>query len=142
MIDTEKLDTTFRSCMLKDEEVPDGLRTSEDPFAFCKGRADVVMAEGIASRGFAFHAGRLEESRGAVRAMLAELPENAREDSEGGGISFLSACMDREGNQWGEHRNVEQLLSLGAALGLVRFLLPREMWSILPGGMPYFAVTG
>jgi hypothetical protein len=55
-------------------------------------------------------------------------------------MSFLNACMTKDDNQWGEHQNMEQLLALGIAIGYARILLPRNMWSVLPGGVPYFSV--
>ena len=74
-----------------------------------------------------------------ILATLMELPPQFRM-SEGGGWSFLNACNDRDGNLWGQHINIEQLLLLGIGAGLAKILLPREMWKALPGGMPYFGV--
>ena len=31
--------------------------------------------------------------------------------------------------------------SSGGGIGRVRLLVPREMWAIMPGGMPYYIVT-
>jgi hypothetical protein len=39
------------------------------------------------------------------------------------------------------HQRVEQLVQLGIAVGKIRYLLPRDMWDALPGGMPYFVVV-
>jgi hypothetical protein len=72
--------------------------------------------------------------------MLAELPDNFHE-KKGGGWTFLNGCMDRHGNQWGEQINVDELVMLGQGLGLAKYQLPREMWSVFPGGMPYFSVV-
>lgn len=44
--------------------------------------------------------------------------------------------MTKEGNQWGEHLNMEQLVVLGVASGNLQYCLPKQMWSMLPGGMP------
>ena len=30
---------------------------------------------------------------------------------------------------------------LGMALGVVHYVMPREDWKILPGGMPYLVIT-
>jgi hypothetical protein len=49
--------------------------------------------------------------------------------------------MTAEGKQWGEHSNIEELLCLGTAIGKVHFQFPRDMWSMFPGGMPYFSVS-
>jgi hypothetical protein len=83
---------------------------------------------------------RLESHRGEIVELLNLLPE-AFHEKTGGGMTFLNACVDREGHQWGEHINVEQLMLLGLAIKRVRYCLPKELWSALPGGMPYFMVT-
>lgn len=35
---------------------------------------------------------------------------------------------------------MEQLVSLGIGIKKVKYCMPKEMWSILPGGMPYFMI--
>ena len=35
---------------------------------------------------------------------------------------------------------MQELLLLGLAIEKIEYLLPREMWSILPGGMPYIKI--
>jgi hypothetical protein len=71
--------------------------------------------------------------------LLNELPSSFKKDI-GGGWSFLQACETKDGVQWGEHRNMEQLFVLGMALGKVRYCLPRDLWQVLPGGMPYLVI--
>jgi hypothetical protein len=76
-----------------------------------------------------------------IRAMLAELPPEFQH-SGGGGWSFLQACETRGGVQWtGLHATMEKLFMLGMAAGAARWLLPRELWEALPGGMPYVSVN-
>lgn len=83
---------------------------------------------------------RLEKNKGAIKSMLDELPDDFKE-SKGGGGSFLSACMDKDGEQWtGLQAIVEELFLLGIAIGAVRLVLPRKMWGMLPGGMPYYVI--
>jgi len=99
-----------------------------------------VKAEGI-SCNIGFHPARLESHKDEIVAMLDELPDDFKE-SGGGGMSFLNACNDKHGNQWtGFHQRMEQLFQLGIGIGKVKLLMPREMWSALPGGMPYYVVT-
>lgn len=86
-----------------------------------------------------FHPERLESHKQEIKNLLMGLPRQFRE-KEGGGWSFLQACMDKDGNQWGEHKDVEALVCLGIATGQAKFQLPRDMWKVLPGGMPYFVV--
>ena len=75
-----------------------------------------------------------------VRDMLSRLPEPFHR-TKGGGWLFLNACNDRNGVQWTDfHQQMEQLFQLGIGLGLVKCLMSREMWSILPGEMPFYSV--
>ncbi len=107
----------------------------------CNGKPEkFVMAEGV-MRNVGFHPDRLESHRADVAAMLSELPPEFMHDNSSGGWSFLAACMTKNGEQWGEHPNIDELLLLGGALNMVKYLLPREMWNVLPGGMPYFTVN-
>lgn len=97
-----------------------------------------VEVRGIVNT-FGFHPARLESHRADIASMLGDLPSAFRQ-SKGGGWSFLNACMTNDGVQWGEHQDMERLLVLGLGLKLVDFMMPREFWSQMPGGMPYFAV--
>lgn len=97
-----------------------------------------VKGEGVA-RSYGFHPGRLASHKNTIRELLAELPDQFHA-SKGGGWTFLNACIDRNGVQWGEHVNVEILFALGCASELAHYQMPREMWSMLPGGMPYCCV--
>lgn len=88
----------------------------------------------------AFDPAAIESHRDTITAMLNELPDQFKE-SGGGGWSFLNACNDRHGDQWTSfHRAMEMLFMLGKAAGLVTEMLPREMWDILPGGVPYYII--
>lgn len=98
-----------------------------------------VVAEGIVQT-VGFHPDRLASHRDEVMAMLMELPVEFRQTG-GGGWSFLNACMDKDGAQWtGLHQVMEQLFCMGIALGLCEYQIPREMWDVLPGGMPYIVI--
>lgn len=82
----------------------------------------------------------LQEHKEEITKMLESLPDQFKL-SGGGGWSFLNACVDKEGTQWtGLHETVEQLFLLGIGLGLVDYLMPRDLWKILPGKMPYLVV--
>ena len=98
-----------------------------------------IKAEGIINS-VGFHPERLQYHKIEIEAMLDELPENFKK-SGGGGWSFLNACNDKHGNQWtGLHQHMEQLFQLGIGIGKVKYLTPRDMWSVLPGGMPYIVI--
>lgn len=127
-------------CLFTEEETREitalGLDPAEEAAA---GTPHFRIAQGII-HDVAFHPERLESHRGEVREMLAELDDSFKQTG-GGGMSFLNMCMDRHGEQWtGLHQTQEQLCLLGIALGLARWVLPREMWQVLPGGMPYLVV--
>ena len=95
-----------------------------------------IVIEGIVHK-VAFDPGRVAGQRDAVVAMIADLQDEFI-TTRGGGWSFLNLCMDRHGNQWtGLHLAMEQLCMLAIALELGRWVLPKELWSALPGGMPY-----
>jgi len=97
-----------------------------------------IKAQGV--RGpLGFHPERLENHRSEIEQLLKQLPIEFMK-SGGGGSSFLNACCRADGEQWGEQSNVDELICLGVAIGRVHFLAPRNMWAILPGGMPYFFV--
>jgi hypothetical protein len=102
---------------------------------------EILVAKGILHH-YGFNLERLETHRDEVRKMLDELPREFQKTAAGGGggWSFLNAAMDRDGHQWGEHRDIEMLFCLGSGLGMVICQLPREMWEILPGGMPYYEI--
>lgn len=79
-----------------------------------------------------------------IARILAQLPDAffpKEVPGGGGGHSFLAACEDRDGRHWGEHMHIDGLLALGLAANMVHFCAPRDIWSILPGGMPYFVVS-
>lgn len=117
-------------CLFADEEM-------DTTTGFPKGGVKAVHAQGIVLR-VGFHKERLEARREDVRSMLDQLPDEFRE-TVGGGWSFLNMCNTRDGVQWGEHRNMDELLTLGLALGLMEIQVPRSSWRLFPGGVPYVA---
>lgn len=101
---------------------------------------DSLVVEGIASV-FAFVPEKVESHREDVRAMLGELNPTFHKSS-GGGWSFLNMCMTKDDEQWtGLHQEQEALCVLAIALNLGSWLLPRSMWSAMPGGVPYFVTA-
>jgi hypothetical protein len=110
----------------------------------CLGGEDYDIAvEGIINT-YGFKGEKLEKYQDEVKQMLWNLPKPFLPVSVGGGggWSFLNACQDANDVQWtGLHRSMEALLCLGIGMGLCEWSLPRELWSALPGGMPYVAVS-
>ena len=114
----------FRDCLFKEGEDHSGH----------------IAAHGIMTV-VGFHPQRIKNHKEEIVKLLYALPIEFQEAS-GGGFSFLAACNDKNGEQWtGMQVVMEQLFLLGMAAKRVKCLMPREMWSMLPGGMPYYAVT-
>ena len=124
---SEKVEEIFLDCLFKEHEIIEG-KPSLEP----------VEVKGVVNN-FGFHPKRLAIHKDQITELLQELPPEFFQDS-GGGWTFLNACVDKHGNQWGEHQNIEQLFCLGIGLGMVKYQLPREMWAVLPGGMPYVVI--
>lgn len=120
MLEANKVQELFDKCAMKDIDPESVL---------------IKAAVGVAS----MLPSKLKEHKEEIRELLMELPEQFRASS-GGGWSFLNACMDKNGRQWGEHNHIDMLLVLGLGIGLVEFCLPRDMWECLPGGVPYFVI--
>lgn len=124
-LDPQRVSEIFLDCLFRDGEDPSTCTT----------------AEGIMST-VGFHPGRLHAHTPEIESLLGELPDEFME-SKGGGWSFLNACMDKRGHLWtGMHQTMDQLFMLGIAAGKAAYALPREMWSALPGEMPYLIVKG
>ncbi len=123
----ERVEEIFKDCLYRNEEIKDG-----------KPPDGTVVIEGIVSK-YGLHPSRLETHRQEVRQMLDELPDEFKIGT-GAGWSFLNMCVRKDGVHWGEHPSMELLVCLGIGLGYVRYCLPREMWSALPGGVPYISV--
>ena len=121
----ERVDTIFKDSLFLDIELKD----SNTP------PANAILVEGIINK-FGFHPERLESHKDEITDLINLMPDNFQK-SKGGGWSFLNLCMDKDNNQWGEHINMEQLVALAIATNQGKFAMPREMWNILPGGMPY-----
>lgn len=101
--------------------------------------SNAVKVEGIVSN-FGLHPERLKVHEEEIYSMLKQLPKPFQKDG-GGGWSFLNACNDKDDNQWtGLQMTMEQLVVLGIAVGRVRYCMSRDMWSMFPGGVPYFVV--
>lgn len=97
-----------------------------------------VVGNGVKSK-MGFHSGRLASHKEKIASLADQLPD-AFKKGKGGGQSFLNACVRQDGMQWGQHTNVDELICLGSAIEKISFTFPREMWTTLPGGMPYITV--
>ena len=97
-----------------------------------------IVVEGIV-RKFGYDPVGIERNRENIKSMLLELPETFHA-GHGGGWSFLNACTTKDGVLWGQHVDMEHLMTLGIAAGYVSYGMPRDMWKVLPGSVPYFTV--
>lgn len=97
-----------------------------------------IKVEGITTN-IGFNPVKIEKHSEEIKDLLNELHSEFKE-SEGGGWSFLQMCVDKNDNQWGDHPNMQELMLLGIASGYMNYLLPRQMWSVLPGGVPYLVI--
>lgn len=101
--------------------------------------SNAVMVDGITGR-FGLHPTRLNEKKIEIQQLIDQLPVIFIQ-SNGGGNSFMNMVNDRGGNQWTDyHRDAEMLLVLGVAVGMIEYCAPKELWPMLPGGMPYFYI--
>ena len=120
----EKVNSTFLTCLFKKGENTE----------------THIIGDGVMKK-VGFNPERLKENEPVIIEMLNDLPDSFKKDG-GGGMSFLNMCQDKEDNQWtGFHQTMDELVCLGNAIGKLSFLMPKEMWSILPGGMPYLVVS-
>jgi len=120
----EQVDDIFCDCLFREDEIVDGTPPE-----------NAILVDGLIAK-YGFHPDRVARHKEEVRALLDQMPDVFHAHS-GGGMSFLNLCVAKDGHQWGEHRNMEQLVTLAIATGLGQYCMPREMWSMFPGGMPY-----
>lgn len=130
MLDATRLHEIIKDCLFRPEEIED-----EKP----KEGIQYYNVEGITLK-MGLVKSRVESYRKEIVEMLKDLPDNFKVDI-GGGWSFLNMCMTKDGRQWGEHRNCEELYIIGNCLGIVEFCLPREYWPFMPGNMPYILIN-
>ena len=120
----QNVEETFIACLFKEGE----------------DTSNAVKVHGVMMN-VGFHPQRLEENRFKITELLLQCHENFMESSEAKGYSFLAFCEDKNGEQWtGLHAVCDNLICLGLAIEKVVFLLPREVWQMLPGGMPYIQI--
>lgn len=104
-----------------------------------KSEENIVKCD-VVAHSFSFYKDKLQENKQNIIDMLSYLPKEFMQNT-GGGYSFLMACNDKDGKQWtGLHLTMEKLFALGTGIERVKCLLPRELWQMMPGGMPYFMV--
>jgi hypothetical protein len=124
MLTSENVERIFFDCLFLDNEP----------------HTEYVEVEGITTN-VGFNPKRLLENSNEIIEMLSELPDEFN-INKGGGWSFLNACNTKDGIQWtGSHSTMEKLFQLGVGIGVVNCLMPREIWQLLPGGLPYYSFS-
>ncbi len=127
----QNVNDIMRDCLFSNEEV-DG-KTEEEL------KQNAVPVDGLVVK-VGFHKGRLEEHATEIEEMLAQLP-SAFKEGEGDGWSFWKAALREDGMQWTKSdQRIDELFMLGMGIGKAEYRAPREFWSALPGGMPYYVV--
>jgi len=101
---------------------------------------DIKIVDGVLTKA-SFCIKKLEENKSNISDMLNDLPDSFKKGT-GDGWSFLNMCEDNKGSQWTDfHVTVDELVCLGIAVDKMSYLMPREMWNVLPGGMPYLVIN-
>lgn len=137
MPDAEKVTELVKSCLFSIEDDDDLGDMNPEEFIATQPH---IRVEGIV-HDFAFKPDALEEHRDEIMEQLLDLPDEFMQAGGGGGMSFLNACMSKDGEQWtGMHITMEGLFALGLAIEKVSCPLPKSMWAVLPGGVPYYVV--
>lgn len=126
---TENVSNVFTNCLFTEFE-------SEDSVLLSK----ALISEGVNLK-VGFHPDRIKQNKENIISMLDCLPD-AFKSGKGGGWSFLNMIEDKNGVQWTSlHAEVDKLLTLGVAVDVMTFLMPRDSWKLFPGGVPYLVIT-
>lgn len=97
-----------------------------------KDATNAVLVDGPIHN-FGFNPERLESKRDIVQMLISELPENLKERAH-----FLELYKNKNGETWTEKdMDVESLVVLGIALGLLEYKYSRFVW---PFGLPYLKI--
>lgn len=99
---------------------------------------DLIKVEGI-MQSYGFSRATLAEYRAQIIDMIAQLDPSFMKD-KGGGWTFLNMIVGADHQLWtGEQRIAELLCCLAIGLDYASWLMPRDLWSSFPGGVPYIA---
>ena len=133
--------TLLFGCLRNSEKVPEEFKDITKDSEDCQERNGIIFVRSIIGQMAFFDAAKLEAHKKDIADMLMQLPDEFMFTGEGKGWSFVNTGIRKtDGVLWGEQRDMDWLLMLGRALGYVEWLLPRKMWKVLPGGVPYLVV--
>lgn len=94
----------------------------------------MIVVDGVMGE-IGFNPERIEKNKVLIQELLKGLSPDFKQ-----GITFLNMPFNNDG-QWGEQKNANELLCLGLAIQELSYPAPRDMWNIMPGGMPYVLYT-
>lgn len=136
MIDAQRVEEIMKDSLYREEELPPNIRAQEELLDLpAVPPTDAIVVKGLVSN-YGFHPERLKSHQAEIKAMIEDLPKEFLRET-GGGYTFLNLCTEKDGRMWGQHRDCENLLCLAMGLKMAGYCAPREMWQILPGGVPY-----
>lgn len=125
MLNASRVNEILMDCLLTNDQIEDGRP---------KQGIDVIYASSVMNQ-FGLQKVKVNEHEKEIKSLLSLIdPSFAK------GMSFLNMCMDKDGNHWGEHRNCDELLALGNAVGCAEIITALPAAS-LPGGMPYILIN-
>lgn len=122
LISAERIHEIFHDCLFREGE-------PHEVFLPARG---LTMNVGL-------HPQRTESYADEIHSILLNLPDEFQEKS-GGGYTFMNMVLDKDGNHCMEQMTAQELLMLGLATGWACTPMPRELWAVLPGGVPYIMV--
>lgn len=117
----ENVDKIFLDCFLPENYTDD---------------TKVIVVNAVTGN-FGFDPEKIEKHADDIQQMISQL--SPKFDENNGGYSFMNLPFKGETDEpWGEQINGDHLMALGLASGWMMLTFEdRDMWSILPGAVPY-----
>ena len=125
MLNAKVIEDAVKDCLFEDNEFVNGSPPD-----------NAVIIKGITAV-FSFNPERIEKHSSEIISWIDELPEQFLKNAGGGGWTFLNLPVDRNDHLWGQQKDAQNLLVLCMAINKADYCLPRDMWHMLPGGVPY-----
>lgn len=86
---------------------------------------------------FGFDPEKIEKHAADIQQMISQLSSNFDEVNQGYTFMYLPFKGEND-EQWGEQIDGDHLMALGLASGWMKLTIEnREIWKVLPGGVPY-----
>ena len=127
MIKVERINEILKDCLFRPDELNEAGGLDDMSLA--------ALVEGV-TVSVGLNKERLETYRDEVQEMVDQLPDSFRTEN---GDSFVNMCVTKDGAQWGEHPNMQELMFLSVGLDLMESTLPRPLWGAA-GGVPVLRI--